>query len=140
MKLIPTYLFLLSFLIACKTSDLPKNDKQTEELLNKIQRQTFKYFWEGAEPTSGLARERIHMDGVYPQNDKDVVTIGGSGFGLMAILVGIERNFITRSAAVERFERVLAYLEKADRFHGAWPHWLDGPTGRAKPFSNNDNG
>lgn len=111
-----------------------------DSLLTLVQQQTFQYFWDGAEPVSGLARERIHMDGEYPQNDQDVVTIGGSGFGLMALIVGMERGFITRQAGVERFEKVLNYLERADRFHGAWPHWLDGPTGKAKPFSKNDNG
>src|SRR5690606_34073612 len=111
-----------------------------DSLMTLVQQQTFQYFWDGAEPTSGLARERIHIDGEYPQNDQEVVTIGGSGFGLMAIIVGMERGFITRQAGVERFENVLGYLAKADRFHGAWPHWLDGPTGKAKPFSKNDNG
>ena len=53
----------------------------------------------------------------------------------MAILVGIERGFITREQALERFQQIVAYLGKADRFHGAWPHWLDGPTGKVKPFS-----
>lgn len=111
-----------------------------DSLLTLVQKQTFQYFWEGAEPISGLARERIHIDGDYPQNDEDVVTLGGSGFGLMAILVGIERGFITRQEGLERFNRVIGYLEKADRFHGAWPHWLHGPTGKAKPFSKDDNG
>ena len=111
-----------------------------DSLLTLVQHQTFQYFWEGAEPVSGLARERIHIDGEYPQNDEDVVTIGGSGFGLMAILVGIERGFITRQEGLERFNRVIGYLENADRFHGAWPHWLHGPTGKAKPFSKDDNG
>ena len=67
-----------------------------DSLLNLVQYQTFQYFWEGAEPVSGLAPERIHMDGDYPDNDKNVVTSGGSGFGVMAILVGIDRGFITR--------------------------------------------
>ncbi|MEC3879249.1 glucoamylase family protein [Parapedobacter sp. 10938] len=111
-----------------------------DSLLTLVQQQTFQYFWDGAEPVSGLARERIHIDGEYAQNDQEVVTIGGSGFGLMAIIVGMERGFITRQAGVDRFENVLDYLAKADRFHGAWPHWLDGPTGKAKPFSKNDNG
>ena len=34
-----------------------------EALLDTVQRRTFNYFWDGAEPNSGLARERIHMDG-----------------------------------------------------------------------------
>jgi len=110
-----------------------------QELLDKIQHQTFDYFWEGAEPTSGLARERIHMDDVYPTHDKDIITIGGSGFGLMAILVGIERGFITREQALERYEKSVDFLAKADRFHGAWPHWLM-PDGKVTPFSKKDNG
>lgn len=114
------------------------NDEDAE-LLDKVQRQTFNYFWEGAEPISGLARERIHMDNVYPSHDKDIITIGGSGFGLMAILIGIERGFITQEQAVERYLKILDFLEKADRFHGVWPHWLK-PDGTTVPFSKKDDG
>lgn len=110
-----------------------------EELLDMLQRQTFNYFWEGAEPVSGLARERIHLDNIYPTHDKDIITIGGSGFGLMAILVGVERGFIDRNQALERFEKAIDFLEKADRFHGAWPHWLM-PNGKTAPFSKFDDG
>ncbi len=109
-------------------------------LLDTIQYYTFRYFWDGAEPNSGLARERLHMDDTYPQDDKHIVTSGGSGFGLMAILVGIERGFVSRDDAVERFERIADFLADADRFHGAWSHWINGKTGQAKPFSQYDNG
>ena len=111
-----------------------------DSLLTLIQYQTFQYFWEGAEPNSGLGRERMHLDGVYPQNDKNVITSGGSGFGVMAILVGIKRGFITREEAVKRFQKILDFLESADRFHGAWPHWWHGETGKVKPFSKKDDG
>lgn len=111
-----------------------------DSLLTLVQYQTFQYFWENAEPVSGLAPERTHMDNVYPQNDKDVVTTGGSGFGLMAILVGIERGFITRREGLRRFQKITGYLNAADRYHGAWPHWIHGPTGKVKPFSKKDNG
>ncbi|MGQ1888981.1 glucoamylase family protein [Thermophagus sp. OGC60D27] len=111
-----------------------------DSLLTLVQYRTFQYFWDGAEPNSGLARERIHMDGNYPQNDMHIVTTGGSGFGLMAILVGIERGFITREQVLQRFIKAVDFLEKADRFHGAWPHWLDGVTGKVKPFSTYDDG
>jgi hypothetical protein len=112
----------------------------TDSLLTLIQYQTFQYFLTGAEPNSGMACERINMDGIYPQNDKNVVTTGGSGFGVMAILTAIERNFITRKQGVERLEKIVGFLEKADRFHGAWPHWLHGETGKVKPFSKKDDG
>ena len=112
----------------------------TDSLLTLVQYHTFQYFWDGAESTSGLAPERIHMDGDYPQNDQHVVTSGGSGFGVMAILVGIERGFITRDQGRERLEKIVNFLDTADRFHGVWPHWWDGETGKVKPFSPKDNG
>ncbi|WP_420603037.1 glucoamylase family protein [Flagellimonas sp.] len=119
--------------------DVSKSNYSDDELLDMVQRQTFEYFWSGAEPISGLARERIHLDNIYPAHDKDIITTGGSGFGLMAIIVGVERGFITRQQALERFERIVDFLTRADRFHGAWPHWLlsDGTT---SPFSKKDNG
>ena len=94
--------------------------------------------WEGAEKTSGLACERIHLDNVYPQQDQDVITIGGSGFGIAGLLVAIERNFINREEGVARLTKIVDYLAKADRFHGVWPHWLHGPTGKVKPFGTKD--
>ncbi len=103
-----------------------------EELLTKVQEHTFAYFWDFAHPVSGLARER--------NTSNDLVTIGGSGFGVMAILVGIERQFITRQEGVDRLEKIVNFLENADRFHGAWPHWMNGITGNTIPFSVDDDG
>jgi hypothetical protein len=111
-----------------------------DSLLTLVEYRTFQYFWDGAEPNSGMARERYHVDGVYPENDMNVVTSGGSGFGLMAILVGIERGFITRDEAVDRIFRIVEFLKKADRFHGAWSHWIYGETGKVRSFSLKDNG
>ena len=111
-----------------------------DALMDTVQRRTFLYFWEGAEPNSGLAPERYHVDGVYPQNDANVVTSGGSGFGIMAILAGIDRGYVTREEGLARMERIVSFLEKADRFHGAYPHWWYGDTGKVKPFGQKDNG
>lgn len=103
-----------------------------EELLTKVQEQTFKYFWDFAHPTSGLARER--------NTSGNTVTIGGSGFGVMSIIIGIERGFITRQEGVDRLEKIVNFLETADRFHGVWPHWMNGNDGSGIPFSTKDNG
>jgi hypothetical protein len=111
-----------------------------DSLLTLVQYKTFQYFWDGAEPNSGAARERYHSDNVYPDKDKHIITSGGTGFGVMAILVGIERRFITRQQGFERLNKLVDWLGKADRFHGVWPHWLNGETGKVKPFSPNDNG
>ncbi|MEZ4810659.1 MAG: glucoamylase family protein [Allomuricauda sp.] len=109
-----------------------------EELLDLTQEETFKYFWDYAEENSGGARERYHPN--EPGKDAQVVTSGGTGFGLMAILVGIERGFITREQGVDRLTTLLDFLENADRFHGAWSHWINGSSGAVIPFSSNDNG
>ncbi len=103
-----------------------------EELLMTIQKQTFRYFWEGADPNSGMARER--------NSSGSTVTTGGTGFGLMAMIVAVERGFITRSEAIDRWDQIIQFLEKSDRFHGAWSHWIDGTTGKVRPFSQRDNG
>lgn len=109
-------------------------------LFSMIQQRSFDYFYQGAEPVSKMAPERIHMDGVYPENDQTVVTSGGSGFGIMAIIVGIERGFITRDEGVKRLTEIVNFLERADRYHGAYSHWYEGTTGKTKPFSTKDNG
>ena len=111
-----------------------------ETLYDSIQKQTINYFWEGANKDSGLAPERIHTDDIYPSDDRNIVTIGGSGFGFMALLAGVERGFIPKDSAFTRFKKMIDFLEKSDRFHGAWPHWLDGTTGKVKPFSKFDDG
>jgi hypothetical protein len=103
-----------------------------DELLTLVQRQTFKYFWDFAHPVSGLARER--------NTSGDIVTSGGSGFGIMAIVTAIHRNFISRAEGLARMQKIVSFLKTAERFHGAYPHWLNGSTGKAYPFSTKDNG
>ena len=139
------FIVIIFFLIACSnnrnfTKDKVQFSKQDEELYTLVERQTFQYFWNGAEPNSGMACERFHEDGIYPQNDKNIVTTGGSGFGVMAILAGINRKFITRVQGRKRLEKIVSFLTKANRFHGAWPHWMYAETGKVKPFGRKDDG
>ena len=150
MKKLSYILFALIF--ACGSEDGPgyqepynpnQNDPVIEpltdtEMLDLVQEETFKYFWDYANTESGAARERYHVDN--PSLNANVVTTGGSGFGLMAILVGIERGYVTRTEAVTRLNTILDFFENADRFHGAWSHWIDGGTGNVLPFSAEDNG
>jgi len=103
-----------------------------DDLLTLVQKQTFKYFWDFGHPTSGLARER--------NTSGNTVTSGGSGFGIMALIAGIHRNFINRADGLARIQKMVAFLKNAERFHGAYPHWLDGNTGKVIPFSTKDNG
>jgi hypothetical protein len=150
MKNLPLFIVLIIFTAGCTPSTKPtattgstdsaKATISDDSLFTLTQYRTFQYFWDGAEPTSGAARERYHADNVYPDNDKHVVTSGGTGFGVMAILVGIERGFITRQQGLDRLTHFISWLEKADRFHGVWPHWWNGETGKVKPFGQKDNG
>ncbi len=104
-----------------------------DALLDLVQERTFRYFWDFAHPVSGLARER--------NTSGDIVTTGGSGFGLTAIIVGVERGFISRPEAVARWQKIVGFLKNnAQRYHGAWAHWLNGSTGITIPFSQKDNG
>ena len=103
-----------------------------DELLTKVQQQTFKYFYDFGHPTSGMARER--------NTSGNLVTSGGTGFGVMALITGINRNFITKTEGLERVRKIVGFLKTAERFHGAYPHWIDGTTGKVIPFSAKDDG
>lgn len=126
--------------IAEEAINRPDTFASDSAMLDFIQKVHFNYMWEGADSTSGLAYERIHLDGEYGADDPKTVTIGGSGFGVAGLVAAMDRGFIMREAGVERLNKIVDYLTKADRFHGVWPHWLDGPTGKVKPFGKKDNG
>lgn len=142
-------LFLIVLLASCagksQTAQTVGTDADTEnltdeQLIDLVEKQTFNYFWKFAEPNSGLARERFFPDGYYPEDDSHVIATGGSGFGLMAILAGINQQYVTRNQAVTRLEKIADFLAKAERFHGAWPHWINGKNGKVVPFGLKDNG
>lgn len=117
---------------------LPQQLTDTE-LMDLVQRNTFKYFWDFAHPISGMALERSNLE-AYGGEASNIVTTGGSGFGVMAIVVGVERNYITRDQAIERLLKITNFLLNADRFHGAFPHWYYGNTGKVRPFFATDDG
>lgn len=108
-----------------------------EQLLDLVQKQTFRYFWDFGHPVSGLSRERSNI--AYDYGD-EVVTTGGSGFGVMAILVAAERGWIPRDSARARIQKMVNFLSKADHYHGIFAHWLNGSTGKTIPFSRKDDG
>lgn len=152
-----TYLFLLLFLVSScgreNDDEIPGengngNNDITEgcpplarviaeemppdELLDKVQMQTLRYFRDFAEPVSGMARER--------NTSGNLVTTGGTGFGIMAMIAGAERGFIEREEVLNRVLKIGNFLYNAERYHGAWAHWINGTTGKTIPFSEKDNG
>ncbi|HEY4301875.1 MAG TPA: glucoamylase family protein [Candidatus Didemnitutus sp.] len=98
-----------------------------DELLTMVQEGCFRYYWERGHPNSGMAIE------ILPGDD-NLCAMGASGFGVLALMVGTERGFVTREQGAERILKIVRFLKKADRFHGAWPHFLDGRTGKVNPF------
>jgi hypothetical protein len=108
-----------------------------EALLDLVQRQTFTYFWDFAHPVSGMARERSNLSFGYGH---EVVTTGGTGFGIMAVIVAAERKWIARDSAARRLLKMVDFLRKAEHYHGIFPHWMDGATGKTIPFSRKDDG
>lgn len=119
------------------TTSIDSTDKfpqiPDDQLLTLIQQQTFKYFWDFAHPVSGMARER--------NSSGDLVTTGGTGFGIMAIPVAVTRNFISRADGLQRVNTIVDFLtNQCTKYHGAFAHWLNGATGSTIPFSPNDNG
>ena len=114
----------------------PRNLSDTA-LLELVQKQTFRYFWDFAHPVSGMARERSNVAYDY---GNEVVTTGGTGFGIMAIIVAAERKWITRDTAAKHLLKMVNFLLTADAFHGVFPHWLNGETGKVIRFSRKDDG
>jgi exo beta-1,2-glucooligosaccharide sophorohydrolase (non-reducing end) len=97
-----------------------------DELLTMVQEACFRYYWEAAHPNAGLVIE------ILP-GGKNLVGLGSS-LGIMAIVAGVEGGFITREQGVERPEKITHFMSTADRFHGVWPHFLDGRTGKVIPY------
>lgn len=137
-----------SLLVAQNKKHLPANTPKSPSLkitkglsdsalLDLVQKQTFRYFWDFAHPVSGMARERSNVAYNY---GSEVVTTGGTGFGIMSIIVATERGWVKRDSAARLLLKMVNFLLKANAYHGVFPHWLDGATGKTIPFSRKDDG
>lgn len=126
-----------------------------DQLLETIQKQTFRYFWHGAHPVSGLALERsntvlaeYYWDYINEAWDDpnfsktpfgpDAGAIGGTGFGILSTIVAVERKWIGRDTAVRRLIKIADFLANADCFHGIFPHFMNGKTGKTIRFDRLD--
>src|SRR5665213_4229203 len=128
-KFLGCFFLLMSFNCIAQKKTASENNQviiknlSDSALLDLVQKQTFKYFWDYAHPVSGLARERSNKSFDYGD---EVVTTGGSGFGVMAIIVATKRKWITRDTAVRFLLKEVRFLSKASSYHGIFPHWMDG--------------
>lgn len=143
---LPLFILSLFFLVSSAIGQKSKpvfnpaarpKDLSDSALLDLVQKQTFRYFWDFAHPVSGMARERSNEDFGY---GNEVTTIGGTGFGVMSIIVATERKWIGRDTAAKFLLKLVNFLLKSDSYHGAFPHWLNGTTGKTIPFSRKDDG
>ena len=131
-----------AFIHAQKQADIftatasPKNISDSA-FLDIVQKQTFRYFWDFAHPVSGMSRERSNIAYGY---GNEVVATGGTGFGVMSVIVATERKWITRDTAARFLLKMINFLLKADSYHGVFPHWMNGATGKTIPFSRKDDG
>jgi hypothetical protein len=132
---------LLIALVSISTLSLSAQPRQKDlgdsALLDLTERQTFRYFWDFAHPVSGMARERSNH--TFNTGD-EVVTTGGTGFGIMAIIAATDRKYIARDTAARLLLKMVNFLLKANSYHGAFPHWMDGATGKTIPFGRKDDG
>ena len=109
-----------------------------DALLDLVQRQTLRYFWDFGHPASGMARERSNPVAGY--DFQDTVTTGGTGFGIMAMIAGAARGFLPRDEVRKRVAQIVDFLARAERHHGVFPHFLHGASGATIPFSPRDDG
>lgn len=130
-------LIILSGLSFFQSTGQSTSGLSDEALLDTVQKQTIKYFWDFAHPVSGLARERSNATFGY---GNETCTSGGTGFGVMAIIAGVDRNWIARDSAAFRLLKMVDFLKDTPSFHGVFPHWINGETGATIPFSKKDDG
>ena len=140
------YICIILFLFNCKKTKVNQEDDKlsnakvyNEELMDLVQKQTFKYFWDFAEPNSGMIRERSHKD-AYEGDSNKMITIGGSGFGISCFPIAINRGWVSRQDALIRLDKIITFLENAETYHGAFSHWYMGDTGKTRVFGNQDDG
>jgi len=120
-----------------RTRPAIKKNLSDSALLDSVQKQTIKYFWDFAHPVSGMARERSNTSFDY---GNEVVTTGGTGFGVMALIAGAERKWLPGDSVAKHILKILRFLNKADSYHGVFPHWMNGATGKTIKFSRKDDG
>jgi hypothetical protein len=124
---------------AVSTASQPQVISESDAaLLDWVQRQTLDYFWSFAHPASGMARERSNPAPDYDY--RETVTSGGTGFGIMALIAGASRGFLPLAGVRDHVRKIVAFLGRAESFHGVFPHFIHGTTGAAIPFSQKDDG
>ena len=109
---------------------LPVAAQQTA-FIDDLQQRSFRYFWEQADPQTGLVPDRARIDGsTLPESHANVASIAATGFGLSSLCIAADRNWIDRSQALERARNTLRFFDARAFQHRGWfYHWMDANTG-----------
>ena len=110
---------------------LPVAAQPRDAFLDDLQQRSFRYFWEQADPQTGLVPDRARIDGsALPASHANVASIAATGFGLTSLCIAADRNWIDRSQALERARNTLRFFDaRAFQQRGWFYHWLDSKTG-----------
>ncbi|QTE22407.1 glucoamylase family protein [Polaribacter cellanae] len=141
LNIVIAFIGIVLFLSNCKQNKKKATNQKIsfENLLDTVQKKTFNYFWDFAEEKSGLARERSHSD-AFNGESKNIVTTGGTGLGIASFPTAVTRGWVTREEAINRLDKILTFLEKSEKYHGAFSHWYFADSNKTRPFSDLDDG
>src|SRR5215470_16048793 len=116
------WLFLLCSLVAAQS------------FLDDLQQRSFRYFWEQADPQTGLVPDRARMDGSpLDANHQNVASIAATGFGLTSLCIAADRGWTSKAEALERTRNTLRFFDsRAFHQRGWFYHWLDAKTGERR--------
>jgi hypothetical protein len=111
-----------------------KLTREDEQFLNDLERRSFEYFREQADPQTGLVPDRARMDGSpLDANHQNVASIAATGFGLTALCIAANRYWITQNEARERTRSTLRFFaNRALHERGWFYHWLDTKSGERR--------
>ena len=114
-----------------KAKSIARLSARDEAFLEDLSRRTFRFFWEQADPQTGLVRDRARIDdSPLDENHRDVASIAATGFGLTALAIAAERGWLTPRETRARVLTTLHFFAtRATHEHGWFYHWMDAKTG-----------
>jgi hypothetical protein len=136
------FLAALLLMMALAVSAYPQKRSGTllsvsdNAFLEDLSRRSFRFFWEQADPKTGLVADRARANGMPYDKSHPSINIASSaatGFGLTALCIGAERGWVSRQAARERVLNTLRfYAERSPQEHGWFYHFVDRETGERR--------
>lgn len=109
---------------------------EDDAFLEDLSRRSFRFFWEQADPKTGLVSDRARANGTPYNKDhrsRNIASSAATGFALTALCIAAERGWVDRQAARERVLTTLRfYAETSPHEHGWFYHFVDKETGERR--------